>query len=62
MLEPVYSHNYPDKEAEKCKFFGCGDTLTLEERLCGQFCQLHSHLPKKEQPHGPEDPVKFVSY
>ncbi len=54
--------DYPDKEAKVCRQFGCKDILTLQEQLCGEFCQLHSNLPKKSQPHGPEDPVLFVSY
>lgn len=57
-----HESDFPDPQPVVCKYFGCSDTLTLEEQLCGQYCQLHSNLPKKSQPHGTEDPVKFVSY
>lgn len=44
-----------------CSYFGCKHVLTLEEKLCGDKCQLHSQLPDQAQPHGPQDPVKFIS-
>jgi len=55
ILEPL---DYPDRQKEKCKFFGCAATLSLEERLCGELCLLHSNLPKNTQPHGPHDPIR----
>jgi len=31
-------------EPEVCMHFGCGKTLTLQERLCGKKCAEHSKL------------------
>lgn len=29
-----------------CKFFGCGDRLSLIETLCGDFCEKHFDYKK----------------
>lgn len=43
---PIVDEKYMEIEKRYCKFFGCGERLSLIETLCGDFCERHMNLKK----------------
>lgn len=41
--EPT-DEKYMEIEIRYCRFFGCGERLSLIESLCGDFCERHMNL------------------
>lgn len=44
--EPTEINDEKNMEIEirYCRFFGCGERLSLIESLCGDFCERHMNL------------------